>query len=135
MMNNYLKLLCLSSAFLLTPANSAEHKTIDACETKLKSEESISQCFDGIRDRKDRELQTWINNQTFILEELAQNTGRRAALNMFKRAQRNFNTYRENNCRWHYLAISPNPGASNAFKKCYIRITQNRINELGNTNK
>lgn len=100
------------------------------CEQELTETADISKCFDGIRDRKDRELATWVNNQTFVLEEVAENTGRKAALHMFKRAQRNFISFRENNCRWQYLAVSPEIGAANAFKKCYIYITQDRINEL-----
>ena len=78
----------------------------------------------------DRELQTWINNQTFLLEDLVLTTGRGSALTMFNRSQTNFITFRENNCRWQYLALSPSKDAGPAFKKCYILSTQTRIKEL-----
>jgi len=109
--------------------------TIEMCEMNMTTTPEVSKCLDGIRLDIDRELQTWVNNQSFILEELSANTGRRAALNMFKRSQRNFISYRENNCRWQYLSISPGTGAAAAFKKCYITLTQDRINELTNLNK
>lgn len=111
-------------------ANAYSEKSIEACEKSQISYSELSQCFDRIKETKDRELQTWINNQIFILEEFALATGRGAPLDMFKRSQRNFITYRENDCRWQYLVITPAPGAAPAYKKCYILLTQDRINEL-----
>ena len=108
--------------------------TIKTCERKMTTVE-VSQCLDGIKAKKDRELQTWVNNQSFLLEELSADTGRHAALNMFKRSQRNFISYRENNCRWQFLAVSPGTGAAAAFKKCFIMLTQDRIDELAHLNK
>jgi len=105
-------------------------KSVAECEETQTTTTGLSSCFDIVKKAVDRELQTWINNQVFILEEFALNTGRRAALNMFKRSQRNFITFRENDCRWQYLAISPGTGAASAFKKCYILVTKNRIKEL-----
>ena len=96
----------------------------------MTTTQEFSMCLDGVKQKKERELQTWVNNQSFTLDELAAATGRKAALNMFKRSQRNFITYRENNCRWQYLAVSPGTGAAAAYKKCYITLTQDRINEL-----
>jgi uncharacterized protein YecT (DUF1311 family) len=113
----------------------AANKTVQACEKNMTTTPELSSCLDTIKERKDRELQTWINNQVFILEELASETGRRASLEMFKRSQRNFISYRENNCRWQYLAISPGTGAASAFKKCYITLTKDRIEELTHINQ
>ncbi len=110
-------------------------ETIASCQTKMTTTAELSRCLDGIKDLKDRELQTWVNNQVFILEELAASTGRRSSLEMFKRSQRNFISYRENNCRWQYLVISPDASAATAYKKCYITLTQYRIEELTNLNK
>jgi len=124
-------ILCL----LAFSYSSIAKNTVTLCEAKMTTTEEFSKCLDGVRKHKDRELQTWVNNQTFTLEELAKVTGRQAALNMFKRSQRNFITYRENNCRWQYLAISPGTGAAAAFKKCYITLTQDRINELTSLSK
>jgi uncharacterized protein YecT (DUF1311 family) len=105
-------------------------KKLDDCDKSFNTTAELSHCLDLVKDAIDRELQTWINNQVFVLEEFALVTGRRSALEMFKRSQRNFITYRENNCRWQYLHISPDTGAASAFKKCYIITTRNRINEL-----
>ena len=42
--------------------------------------------------------------------------------------------FRENDCRWQYLAISPGTGAASAYKKCYILVSQSRIKELESIN-
>lgn len=122
-------------ASLLLSSNVMAKNTIASCEEKMATTDDISRCFDSVKEKKDRELQTWVNNQTFILEELAANNGRHASLNMFKRSQRNFISYRENNCRWQYLVLAPDPHASAAYKKCYITLTQYRIEELASLNK
>jgi uncharacterized protein YecT (DUF1311 family) len=120
----------LAIAFCFISNVSYAKKSIDACEKSQDTTAGLSSCFDVVKKAVDRELQTWINNQTFILEEFALSTGRRAALNMFKRSQRNFITFRENDCRWQYLVISPDTSAASAFKKCYILVTKSRIKEL-----
>jgi len=112
---------------LTTPVMAA--KSLAQCEKK-GSVNKTSQCFDIMIEIVDRELQTWLNSQAFNLEELAIKTGRKSALSMFKRSQNDFIRYRENNCRWQYLAVSPDIRASNAYKKCYIILTKNRIKEL-----
>jgi uncharacterized protein YecT (DUF1311 family) len=104
------------------------------CEEKTATTTELSRCLDNVKEKKDRELQTWVNNQTFILEELVASNGRRATINMFKRSQRDFISYRENNCRWQYLVVAPDPSAASAYKKCYITLTQYRIEELSNLN-
>jgi len=108
-------------------------KTIENCDVKQTDNVEYSRCLDGVKEAVDRELQTWVNNQVFHLEELALKTGRTSALKMFKRSQSNFLKYRENNCRWQYLALSPGTGAGPAYKKCYIRANRDRINELSIT--
>lgn len=118
-------LLCLS-----IQVQAYQPKKLADCDKSLDSNSELSQCLDLVKDSIDRELQTWINSQTFILEEFELVTGRRSPLEMFKRSQRNFITYRENNCRWQYLHISPDTRAAATFKKCYIITTRNRINEL-----
>ena len=123
------------TCFLLFSNSAIAKNTVESCEDKSTTVEELSRCLDGVKEKKDRELQTWVNNQTFILEELAANNGRRATLNMFKRSQRNFISYRENNCRWQYLFVSPDASSVVAFKKCYITLTQDRINELTSLNK
>ena len=122
------------SAFLLTnlllSTSVFAKKTLAECENKDQVTEEKSKCFDTLQSELDRELQTWVNNHAFNLEEKALVTGRYSALKMFKRSQNDFITFRDNDCRWQYLAISPEPGANLAYKKCYILVTQTRINEL-----
>ncbi len=119
---------------LTLKAHAFQAKTVKECEQTYQTNAELSHCLDLVKEAIDRELQTWINNQTFVLEEFAIITGRRSALNMFKRSQRNFITYRENNCRWQYLHISPGTGAAAAHKKCYILVTKDRIKELSRLN-
>ncbi len=123
------------TSFILLSSTAMAKDTIKSCETNMTTATEISRCLDGIKEKKDRELQTWVNNQSFILEELAASTGRHASLNMFKRSQDNFISYRENNCRWQYLVIAPDPSAASAYKTCYITLTQYRIEELASLNK
>jgi uncharacterized protein YecT (DUF1311 family) len=134
---NKLKIiLFFSFTYLATSPvlHAATPKSVETCESKYKTIAELSQCFDVVKENTDRELQTWINNQIFILEEFALKTGRRSALEMFKRSQRNFIAYRENNCRWQYLHISPDKKAAPTFKKCYILSTRDRIAELSRIN-
>jgi len=122
------------TCFILFSSTAMAKNTVQGCEEKMATTTELSRCLDDIKEKKDRELQTWVNNQTFILEELAASNGRRATINMFKRSQRNFISYRENNCRWQYLVETPDPSAASAFKKCYITLTQYRIEELSSLN-
>lgn len=128
-------LVVLIGLFCLpTTVTANQSKNIGDCEKKFDTPDELSRCFDLVKASVDRELQTWINNQMFVLEEFALATGRHSALNMFKRSQRNFIAYRENNCRWQYLHISPNKMAASTFKKCYILSTRDRITELSRLN-
>ena len=129
---NKLLVLITISLWLITPTSSASYKgnkNIKQC-VKQKSVAKASQCLDIIIEKTNRELQTWVNNQTFNLEELGIKTGRMSALSLFKRSQSDFINYRENNCRWQYLAISPDIHAGNAYKKCFILVSRDRIQEL-----
>jgi len=119
---------------LVFSINTYAAKKMHSCAQDEQSRIAHSQCLDRQIDAIDRELKTWINNQTFVLEELAQTTGRHSSLEMFRRSQRNFTTYRENNCRWQYLYALPNIDAAPAYKKCYILLTRNRIEELSQIN-
>ena len=129
-LNNY-----LLAGVLLFSSNALAKNSVETCESKVTTIAELSRCFDGVKEKKERELQTWVNNQTFILEAVAASSGRRTTLDMFKRSQRNFISYRENNCRWQYLVVAPDASAASAFKKCYITLTQYRIEELSQLNK
>ena len=121
-------LLSSSATFAYQPKNTRD------CSDKEADPKALSQCLDIVKTFSDKELTTWINNQTFILEEFAKASGRQAALKVFKRSQRDFIAYRENHCRWQYLHLSPDKTATPAYKKCYIQITKNRIAELSQLN-
>ncbi|WP_448214273.1 lysozyme inhibitor LprI family protein [Colwellia sp. MEBiC06753] len=105
-------------------------KSVADCDEKFTDNVEYSRCLDLVKDNVERELQTWVNNQVFVLEEMALKTGRTSPLKMFKRSQDDFIKFRENNCRWQYLALSPGTGAAPAYKKCFITISKNRIDEL-----
>ncbi|PCI63626.1 MAG: hypothetical protein COB35_00175 [Gammaproteobacteria bacterium] len=114
--------------------NKPMYKTITLCGMQ-KTMVKKSQCLDIVVENIDRELQTWVNNQTFALEELAIKTGRGSALSLFKRSQSAFIKYREDNCRWQYLAVSAGHTATIVYKKCYIMLAKNRIKELSHIEK
>jgi uncharacterized protein YecT (DUF1311 family) len=127
--------LFLYPLLMIFPVNAAS--TIDECQKQIVEQDSISsmsRCLDGVISFVDRTLQTWVNLHTFNLEEKAIVNGRYSALKMFKRSQSNFITYRENDCRWQYLAISPERGADLAYKTCYVQLSESRINALSNVN-
>lgn len=119
--------LSMTIAALIAPMAHAFDKVENCQQT---DEKALERCYDGVIDSLDRELQTWVNHHVFNLEEKALVNGRYSALKMFKRSQSNFITFRENNCRWRYLAVSPEKGASLAYKKCYIDLSQVRIDSL-----
>lgn len=118
-------LLALSSSVFAQQA-----KTIEQCQQQFNTNNELSRCLDGVIERVDRELQTWVNNQAFMLEALALKAGRQSALTMFKRSQSDFKKYQKDNCRWQYLAISPDPKASIVYKTCYVTLANERIEEL-----
>ncbi|KGJ87687.1 lysozyme inhibitor LprI family protein [Colwellia psychrerythraea] len=135
MIRNKLLLACALSSTLLMNNSAHAVKTIEKCQKQTAddvSSASMSRCLDGVISYVDRELQTWVNLHTFNLEEKALVNGRYSALKMFKRSQSNFITYRENDCRWQYLAISPERGADLAYKTCYVLLSQSRITALSN---
>lgn len=115
---------------LLLSAPMFAQQTLDKCEKVEQSDEQHSRCLDSVKIAIDRELQIWVNNHIFNLEEKALITGRYSALKMFKRSQSDFITFRDNNCRWQYLATPLETNASLTYKKCYITLSQSRIKEL-----
>ena len=120
---------------LLMTAPAYAAKNIEECYQQTTEQiftVSLSRCLDSVISHVDRELQTWVNLHTFNLEEKALINGRYSALKMFKRSQSNFITYRENDCRWQYLAKSPARGADLAYKTCYVMLSQSRIMALTN---
>ncbi|HCM48910.1 MAG TPA: DUF1311 domain-containing protein [Colwellia sp.] len=135
MMRNKICLATTLFCHLLMISSANATKNIEECKNQNAdsiSSAPMSQCLDSVISFVDRELQTWINLHTFNLEEKALVNGRYSSLKMFKRSQSNFITYRENDCRWQYLAISPETGADLAYKTCYVMLSQSRITALSN---
>lgn len=125
----------ISFAFISNLTWAANKNSIEYCQQQYQKDEQLSFCLDHVKDNAERELQIWLNNQIFTLDELQKVTGRGAALKIFKRSQEMFEKFREDNCRWQYLQIAPATGAATAYKKCYIKLTKARINELTELNK
>jgi len=123
-----LTVLIISQLLLAVPSFALQ--TLDKCEKNEQTTEELSRCLDGVIEIIDRELQTWVNNHIFNIEEKALITGHYAVLRIFKRSQKNFITFRDNDCRWQYLAISPEKSADNVYKKCYILLSKSRIKGL-----
>ncbi|WP_426370392.1 lysozyme inhibitor LprI family protein [Pseudocolwellia sp. HL-MZ7] len=123
----------LFSSFHVTAK--APSSIISQCDEQELEKKAYSQCLDLVKIKIDRELETWENNQLFILEDVAETTGRQSAFNMFKRAQRNFITYRDSNCKWQFLAELPSNDSAPVYKECYILTTKDRINELSRVSK
>lgn len=113
----------------------SKDKTINSCKKKTKSQIDYSICLDEVKLSKDRELTTWVNNQVFILDEVAKSTGRTSTLKIFKRSQTHFEKYREDNCRWQFIAYGQDNKAIPVYKECYIKLTKQRIDELASLNK
>lgn len=132
------KLFIVMALFTLSTTSHAQlskDKTIDSCKKKTKSQIDYSICLDEVKLSKDRELTTWVNNQVFILAEIAKSTGRTSTLKIFKRSQTDFEKYREDNCRWQFIAYGQDNKAIPVYKECYIKLTNQRIEELASLNK
>jgi len=131
--NTFISLILLFSSFV-TSAEVLPSIT-DKCNPSKLEKIKYSQCLDLMKIKVDRELETWVNNQLFILEGEVKATGRESAFEMFKRAQKNFTTFRDNNCKWQFLSKLPSNKADVTYKECYISISINRIDELTRINK
>lgn len=135
MKNKLFIIIALCTLSAASFAQAAKEKTIDNCKEKTKSKINYSICLDEVKLSKDRELTTWVNNQVFILDEIAKETGRSSSLKIFKRSQADFEKYRENSCRWQFIAYGQDNKAVPIYKECYIKLTKHRINELSSLNK
>lgn len=125
---SYLWPFC-SSLLMLISADVAAKDVLADCE-KMTSSTKIAQCLDYVKNKKDRELAIWVKNQSEVLSQLATKQGSKSALLMFKRSQQHFNNFREDNCRWYFLATDEQNHPASKYKTCYIKLTQRRINEL-----
>lgn len=137
-MKNKFCTIIFSTIVLFSPLSLAEKSptySIAKCDEAKLTAKKYSQCLDVVKERTEKELETWVNNQMFVLEELAKSTGRKSAYVMFQRSQKNFITYRENNCKWQFLVELPSSVAAPSYKKCFIMTSKDRINELSRISK
>lgn len=114
----------------LSPASG--NNLIEKCKIKTKDNnlKKLEICLDGAIETSQRQLNTWVNAHRFNLEDQVEKSGRRAVLRLFEQAQNDFEVYRENNCRWYYLANTPSDYASIEYKQCIIRHNDQRSVEL-----
>ncbi len=106
-----------------------------SCDKLNKGDTEYGQCLDQAIESIDRTLSTWIENQTYKLEVVANATGRKTVIKLFKKSHLDFVSYRKNDCHWQYLVISPDKSAAATYKTCYISLTHKRIEQLKIFNK
>jgi len=111
------------------------HSVIKQCDIEALDKINYSKCLDLERTKVDRELETWVNNQLFRLEDKAEATGRQSAFNLFKRSQKQFLKYRDTNCKWQFITKLPSTDAAMSYKICHILTTQDRIKDLARLSK
>ncbi len=130
-------LIVFVSTFFLSLYNTdaLAEPTVKACKEQTSTNTELSQCLDSVIRSLDRELQTWINNELSILEELKKSMGKDTALQLFKRSQSQFESFRETDCKWLYSKLPIGIEATNTYKMCYINNTKNRIAELNISSK
>lgn len=124
-------LALLSYGLLFSTASQAIDlkKAIKDCHN-YDEKEKASACLDNVMNKADKELALWINNQEFTLTEQMKVTGRKGAVSVFRRSQRDFESFRTNNCRWYYLTEMTESKSDLVYKSCYINVTNFRIKEL-----
>ncbi|MBU1438925.1 MAG: DUF1311 domain-containing protein [Gammaproteobacteria bacterium] len=92
-----------------------------ACSGKNLSQLDYSRCLDAELEQAERELVTWENGHLFQLQEMAEKTGRDDPLKVFIRSRNQFKQFRNDHCRWQYLALIPDSQAgASVFKECMI---------------
>jgi hypothetical protein len=91
------------------------------CSGKSQSQLDYSRCLDAALEQAERELVTFENGHLFQLQELAQKTGRDDPLKVFTRSRNHFKQFRNDHCRWQYLALIPDSQAgASVYKECML---------------
>lgn len=117
-------------------ADSHSSNALKQCETKKQTSVVYMRCLDSQIAKIDEQRSLWGNNIIFILEEYKKNSGQGGALRIFKKSQKSYTTHAENNCRWQYLRLMPDPTSSAIkYKQCLIQMGEKRIEELKRASK
>ncbi len=129
-MNKPISFLLLIVFSLLTkPAIAAGSLT--QCAQSRESSVEYLRCLDRKLSALNNEITLWNNNKIFALEAKAKDTGRKDVLHLFKKAQKSFTKYRENNCRWQYLEQIPDTTAGAiSYKECLVEMSRIRVQQL-----
>ena len=101
------------------------------CQARFKDRVDYSRCLDRVLTNFDRTLVSWQNDIKFKLQEVAENNGRRDAINIFEVSNKEFQSYKKKNCNWQYLAMLPDVSSASIInKECRIAMTAQRIEDL-----
>ena len=105
---------------------------LEQCSSAKKTSISYLRCLDRQIELLDSKRKLWGNNVIFMLEERNKNSGRKGgALRIFKKSQKSYVKHSENNCRWQYINLLPDPTSSAIkYKECMIMMGENRVTEL-----
>lgn len=134
-----IKAACFGLSLCLLLAHSPKSvaaSAVDKCETKKQSSIVYMRCLDKQIAKVDEQRLLWGNNIIFALEEHKKNSGQGGALRLFKKSQKSYTKHAENNCRWQYLSLMPDPTASAIkYKQCLVQMGEKRVEELKQASK
>lgn len=103
------------------------------CQSKFSDNVTYSTCLDSLLSTKTRELETW---QTDMQTKLKEVTSRLDVLPLFEKSNKEFEQFKNKNCKWQYLTFLPDvESAVNMSKECQVYMTIQRINELKQLSK
>ena len=124
------RLILTTLALFLSLAVSASPMLKQCAPTKDSTVEYM-RCLDSKTEQLNNQILAWSNSKIFELEEMTKSTGRSGALTVFKKSQKSFTQYLEQNCRWQYLILLPDTTSSAIkYKECIVEMSEQRIIEL-----
>ena len=104
---------------------------VAACDDKKQTSIVYMRCLDQQLAKLDEQRLLWGNNIIFALEEHNNRSGQGGALRLFKKSQQSYTKHAENNCRWQYLRLLPDPTSSAIkYKQCLVQMGEKRVEEL-----
>ena len=116
---------------LAAPASASASQMLTNCESDRDTSVAYLRCLDKQIQTLNRDITLWGNNMVFELEEISKKNGRSDALRLFKKSQKTFTKYVEQNCRWQFLVLLPDrTSAAIKYKTCMIEMSEARVIEL-----
>jgi uncharacterized protein YecT (DUF1311 family) len=114
---------------LATPVSASQ--VLTRCESDRDTSVAYLRCLDKQIQKLNRDITLWGNNMVFALEEKSKTNGRSDSLRLFKKSQKTFSKYVEQNCRWQFLVLLPDrTSAAIKYKTCAIEMSKARVIEL-----